>query len=115
MHILIRFLGTVLAVLVAAHFVPGFHIDGLYSAALVAVMLGLIGISVKPILLILTLPINLLTFGLFSFVINAGILLFLASFVQGFSIDGSFGERFVTALVGGFVIAVVQWVLHRFI
>lgn len=110
MQILIRFLGTVVAVYAAAYLVPGFHVDGFYAAAIVAVLLGIIGFTLKPILLILTLPINLLTFGLFSFVINAGILWFLASFVDGFAIDG-----FVPALIGGIVIAVVQWVLHRFI
>lgn len=108
---LIRFLGTVAAVLLAAYLLPaGFHVDGIYTAGIVAVLLGLAGITLKPILYILTLPINLITFGLFSFVINAGILLFLASFVQGFMIDG-----FIPALLGGVVISVVQWLLHRFV
>ena len=96
--------------MLAAYLVPGFVVTGFYPAAIVAVMLGIIGISLKPVLYILTLPINIITFGLFSFVINAGILWFVASFVDGFSIDG-----FIPALVGGLVISVVQWVLHRFI
>ena len=110
MHLIVRFLGTVVAVLAAAYFVPGFVVDGFYSAAIVAVLLGVVGVTLKPVLFILTLPINLLTFGLFSFVINAGILWFLASFVQGFHVDG-----FVPAFLGGIVIAVVQWLMHRFI
>lgn len=110
MHLIIRFIGTALAVLAAAYFVPGFVVSSFYTALIVAVMLGIIGMTLKPILLILTLPINILTLGLFSFVINAGILLFLASFVQGFSIEG-----FIPALIGGVVIAVVQWVVHIFI
>ena len=109
---LIRFLGTVAAVMLAAYLVPGFHVagsyNGFYVAAIIAVLLAIIGFTLKPILLILTLPINLITFGLFSFVINAGILLFLASFVDGFAIDG-----FVPALIGGIVIAVVQWFTHK--
>lgn len=110
MHLITRLLGTAAAVLVAAYVVPGFHVVDFYTALILALLLAVIGITLKPILILLTLPINLLTFGLFSFVINAGILWFLASFVQGFSIDG-----FVPALVGGVVIAVVQWVVHRFI
>ena len=114
MHILLRFLGTVLAVLVAGYVAQylhlGFTIDTIYTAAIVALLLGAISVTIKPIILILTLPINLLTLGLFSFLINAGILLFLASFVQGFTIDG-----FIPALVGGAVIALVQWVEHIFI
>ena len=110
MRLLVRFLGTVAAVLLAAYLVPGFQVESFYTAFIIAALLGVIGISLKPILLILTLPINLITFGLFSFVINAGILWFLASFVDGFFIDG-----FFTALAGGVVIAAVQWLLHRFI
>jgi putative membrane protein len=110
MSLIVRFLGTVLAVLLAAYLVPGFSVSGFYAAAIVAVLLGVIGITLKPILLLLTLPINILTFGLFSFVLNAGILYFLASFVEGFSVDG-----FMPAFLGGIVLAVVQWVLQRFV
>ncbi len=106
--ILIRILGTTAAVLLAAYLVPGFHVADVYAAVVIAIMLGIIGVTLKPILVILTLPITVLTLGLFSFVINAGILLFLASFVKGFSIDG-----FFPALVGGAVIALVQWAVNR--
>jgi len=90
--------------------VPGFHVESFYTAAIIAVLLGVIGMTLKPILTILTLPISIITLGLFSFVINAGILLFLASFVQGFAIDG-----FIPALIGGVVIVAVQSVEHLFI
>lgn len=108
MKLLLRFLGTVLAVLLAAYVVPGFHVDGFYSAALVALVLGLLNVTLKPILLILTLPLNLLTLGLFSFVINAGLILLSATFVKGFVVDG-----FIPALLGGALIAVVGWILHK--
>lgn len=110
MHMILRFAGTVVAVMAAAYLVPGFHIESWYTAVILAILLAVIGFTLKPILLILTLPINIITFGLFSFVINAGILWFLSSFVDGFTIDG-----FIPALVGGIVIAAVQWVLHIFI
>ncbi len=100
MYLVGSFLGTVLAVLVAAEFVPGFHVIGFYTAAVVAVLLGVIGITLRPVLMVLTLPINIMTLGLFSFIVNAAILLGLASFVEGFDIDG-----FVPALVGGIIIA----------
>ncbi|MEK7063622.1 MAG: phage holin family protein [Patescibacteria group bacterium] len=108
-HIIVRVVGTAAAVLLAAYLVPGFHVADFYTALILALLLGVISITLKPIITILTLPINMLTLGLFSFVINAAILLFLASFVQGFSIDG-----FVPALIGGVVIAVATWALHIF-
>jgi putative membrane protein len=108
MHMLANFLGTALAVLAAAELVPGFYVDGFVTALIVAVLLGIIGITIKPVLLLLTLPINLLTLGLFSFVLNAGILLALTFVVGGFSISG-----FLPALIAGFVISVIQWIVHK--
>ena len=110
MNLIGRFLGTVLAVLAAAYFVPGFSVDSFYIAAVVAVVLGVLNITLKPILLLLTLPLNIITLGLFSFVINAGLLLLVASFVQGFAIEG-----FIPALLGGLVIGIVSWLVHLFI
>jgi putative membrane protein len=110
MHILLRFFGTALAVLAAAYFVPGFVVTSFYTALIVAALLGIINVTLKPVLLILTLPINLLTLGLFSLVINAGILLFLSSFVAGFVVQG-----FIPALIGGVVITAVTWIEHIFI
>lgn len=107
MHLVANFIGTVLAVLAAAALVPGFYVDGLVTAAIVAILLGAIGITIRPILLLLTLPINLLTLGLFSFVLNAGILLALTLVVHGFSITG-----FLPALIAAFVIATIQWIVH---
>jgi putative membrane protein len=60
------------------------------------------------LVIILTLPINLLTLGLFTFVINAGLLYFIATFVKGFTVDG-----FVPAFLGGAVIAIMGWILHK--
>lgn len=109
MHFIGNFLGTVLAVLAAAQFVPGFYVDSFLTAVIVAVLLGVINITIRPILVILTLPITILTLGLFSFVLNAAILLALTWFVHGFVIAG-----FLPALIAGFVIAIIQWVVHLF-
>ena len=107
MGLLARFIGTVFAVLLAAYLIEGFHVDGFYTAAIVALVLGLLNITLRPILLLLTLPLNLITLGLFSFVINAGLILLVSTFVKGFTVDG-----FIPALLGGALIAVVGWVLH---
>ena len=108
MKLIVHFLGTVLAVLLAAYVVPGFVVTDFYIASIVAALLGFLNLTLKPILTLLTLPLNIITLGLFSFVINAGILLLIASFVQGFEVHG-----FVPALIGAVLIAVVSWVLHR--
>lgn len=108
MGLLTRFLGTVFAVLLAAYFIQGFHVDGFYTAAIVALVLGLLNVTLKPIITLLTLPLNLLTLGLFSFVINAGLILLVSTFVKGFTVDG-----FLPALWAGALIAVVGWILHR--
>jgi len=113
MGLIARFLGTVFAILLTAYFVPGFLVDSFYIAAIVALVLGILNVTIKPILTLLTLPLNLLTLGLFSFVINAALILFIASFVDGFSLTGTFSEQFVTALLGGALIAVVQWVFRH--
>jgi putative membrane protein len=104
MHILSRFLLSVLSLLAIAHFVPGFTVDGLYIALIVALLLGLANITVKPILYVLTLPINLLTFGLFVFVINAFLLWFISTFVEGFDIAG-----FAPALAGALIMSAIAW------
>ncbi|TSD04847.1 MAG: putative membrane protein [Parcubacteria group bacterium Greene0714_7] len=108
MGLLTRFLGTVFAVLLAAYFIQGFHVDGFYTAVIVALVLGLLNVTLKPIITLLTLPLNLLTLGLFSFVINAGLILLISTFVKGFTVDG-----FLPALWAGALIAVVGWILHK--
>ena len=108
MGLIARFLGTVLALFLAAYLVPGFAVESFYIAGVVAVILGVLNFTVKPILGLLTLPLNIITLGLFSFVINAGLILLIASFVEGFNVEG-----FVPALIGGAVIAVVNWVFER--
>ncbi|MFA5877629.1 MAG: phage holin family protein [Candidatus Paceibacterota bacterium] len=108
MGLLTRFLGTVFAVLLAAYFIQGFHVDGFYTAVIVALILGLLNVTLKPIITLLTLPLNLLTLGLFSFVINAGLIMLVSTFVKGFTVDG-----FLPALWAGALIAVVGWILHK--
>jgi putative membrane protein len=103
-----RLLVSVGAILLAAYVVPGVTVAGFGTALLAAVVLGAINLIVKPLLFILTLPVTLITFGLFSFVLNALLLWFAASLIPGFSI-----ESFIAAFLGSFLIAGVQWIGHR--
>lgn len=98
-----RLLISVLALLLVARFVPGISVDGLYTAVVVAVLLGLLNLIVKPILVVLTLPVTILTLGLFIFVINAGIFWFVSTFVEGFTVSG-----FLPALVGAAIVSVLS-------
>lgn len=107
MKILMRVLATAVTLLLISNFVEGIHVDNFYIALVVAVMWGILGLTVRPVLHILTLPINIITFGLFSFVLNALLFWFLATFIQGFDVAG-----FVPALIGTVILSVVGWALH---
>ncbi len=90
-----------------AHIVPGIAITGWQTALVVAVVWGLVTLLVRPVLMLLTLPITILTLGLFSFVLNALLFWFVAYFVPGFSVSG-----FIPALEGSVLLTVVGWLLH---
>ena len=88
MNTLIRILLTALAVVLLAKLLPWVHVDGYGSAIWVAIVLGLLRITVKPLLIFFTLPATIVTLGLFLFVINAIIILLAGYFVDGFMVDG---------------------------
>lgn len=108
MALLINLLLSALAVMVAAYILPGVTIANFWTAVVVAVALGIVNAILKPILVILTLPINILTLGLFTLVINAVLVLLVSSVVPGFHVDG-----FVWALIFGLVLSLVNGFLHR--
>ena len=110
MSLITRLLIVVLGILFVAYIVPGIIVDGFYTALIVALILGLLNIVVRPILILLTLPITLITFGLFTFVINALIFWFVASFVQGFYVDG-----FLAAFIGALIVSIISSVGNKFI
>lgn len=105
--ILANWIISALAIILASQYVPGFHVNSFTTALIVAVVLGIINTLIKPIILILTLPINILTLGLFTFVINALLLLLVARFVPGFTIDG-----FIPALVGAVILWLINVIIH---
>ncbi|MEK7567706.1 MAG: phage holin family protein [Patescibacteria group bacterium] len=90
--------------------IPGISVSDFTTALVVSLVLAVLNLFIKPIVLLLTLPVNLLTLGLFTFVINA-LLFWLASFfVKGFEVSG-----FVAAFLGALVIAVFKWLVDRFL
>ena len=91
-----------IAVLLAAYIVPGVMVDSFLTSVLVAVVLGLLNAVVKPILVVLTLPVNILTLGLFSLIINVIILYLAAAVVPGFRIDG-----FWAALLFSIILSII--------
>jgi putative membrane protein len=106
--LLTKLLAVVVALLLASKYVPGISVDDVYTALLVAVVLGLINIIVRPILLVLTFPITILTLGLSLFVVNALLFWFVGSFVEGFEVAG-----FVPALLGSLLVSVVGSVAQK--
>jgi putative membrane protein len=88
MKTILKVLLTAIAVVVLAYFLPGIKVDGYGSAIIVAIVLGLLRIFIKPLLVILTLPITIVTLGLFLFVINAIIILLAGKLVDGFHVAG---------------------------
>lgn len=110
MGLIARLILSILGLLVIAHYVPGIELGSLYIAGIVAVIFAVLNITIKPVLYVLTLPINLITFGLFAFVINAFLFWFTASFIDGFIVNG-----FLPALIGSFTYSILTWVINKVI
>ena len=108
--LLIRWLFLTVAILVAAHLIEGIEVKGFWSACLAAAILGVLNAFFRPVLILLALPINILTLGLFTFVINAVLMMMVSGVVGGFEVYG-----FWSALLGSLVISVISWLLNSFI
>lgn len=107
MGIVISLLVNALAVAVAAYLLtPHVRLDGFMSALIVALIMALINTFVKPIITLLTLPINLLTLGLFTFIINGVLILFISGVVDGFQV-----QNFGWAVIFSIVLSVISSVL----
>jgi len=106
----LRVLVNAAALWVAAALVPGIALRGLRYTLLAALVLGLVNAIVRPVLVFLTLPITLLTLGLFIFVLNAFCLWLTSRLVPGFAVHG-----FVASVLGALVISIVSWALNAFV
>ncbi|UCE33145.1 MAG: phage holin family protein [Deltaproteobacteria bacterium] len=108
--ILIRWLVLTAAIIVASYVLDGIQVKGFFSAFFAAAILGVLNAFFRPILIILTLPINILTLGLFTFIINALLLKMASGVISGFDVRG-----FWAAVFGSIIISVVSWALNSFI
>jgi len=110
MRLLVRWILNALALLGIAYYLPGIEVSGFYSALIIALVLGLVNALVRPILVVLTLPITIVTLGLFILVINALLFWFTSTVVKGFEVDG-----FVSAFIGALIMTVVSWIASSLI
>ena len=110
MNKIIKFLINGFAVYATAYLLSGVEVSGFGVALLVALVLAVLNVLVKPILILLSLPVTILTLGLFTFVIDAVIVLLASKIVRGFVIDG-----FWTAIVFSIVLAIISYVLEKLV
>ena len=106
---LVTWLLTAISLLITAHFVPGFVVRSFVAAMVAAIILGLVNAVVKPILVLLTLPLTIVSLGLFLFVINAITIWLAGAITPGFDVAG-----FLPALLGSIVLTLVTSVLNFF-
>lgn len=110
MRLLIKWLVSAIAVFITSYILPGVDIDSFGTTFIVALVLGIINAVVKPLLFILTLPITILTFGLFTLILNVFMILLTDFLVTGFRL-----ENVLWALIFGFVLSIINSVLNKFI
>jgi len=108
--LLLRWAILMCAILITSYMMDGIHVSGFLSAFFAAAILSILNAFLRPILLILTLPINILSFGLFTFIINAFMLFMASGFIPGFEVRG-----FWTAVFGSLLIGLISWLLNAFI
>jgi putative membrane protein len=106
MNLIIRLLIAAVVAFGLSRLLPGIHIDSLWTAVVLAIVLGLLNALLKPLLILFTLPITIVTLGLFLLVINAAIILLAAKFVDGFAVDG-FWWALLFSLLLSFVTSIV--------
>lgn len=106
MGLIIRVLISAVAVFIASYFVPGVVVNGFGTALVVAVVLGLLNAFVKPVLTVLTIPITVLTLGLFLIVLNVLMVYLTDYLVDGFRVSG-----FIAAILFSIVVSIVTWLI----
>jgi len=108
MKFIMRIIVTSVIAFGLSYILKGIKIDSFWTAIILAVVLAVLNALLKPILIILTLPITIITLGLFLFVINAGIILLADNFIDGFTVDG-----FWWALLFSLLLSIVTAVLYK--
>jgi putative membrane protein len=107
MRFILKLLVSSLAVFFGAYILDGVYLDGFPTAILVALLMGFLNAFLRPLLIILTIPITLLTFGLFLLVINASIILLADFALTGFTVD-----NFFTAILFSIIVSLITWILE---
>lgn len=108
MHFVLKYLGTVAAIILTVYIVPGITVTGGWETIFLAALVwSVIVMVIRPVLSILTLPLTIITFGLFALVLNALLFYVMAAIVPGFAI-----ESFFTALIGSIVLSIISWLIH---
>ncbi len=110
MKLLVRWLLNAIIIMFLPYTIPGINVAGFYTALIAALVLGLINAIIRPIILLFTLPINVLTLGLFTFIINAALVLLTSSIVKGFYVSG-----FTSAFFAAIVISVFSWLFNSMV
>jgi putative membrane protein len=110
MKLLLHWLLLSLAVLAAAYAIDGIQVQSFLTAVIVAAVLGFINTIIKPIIKILTLPINILTLGLFSLLLNGFFFWLVARVISGFSV-----ANFMAAFWGALIVSIINWLGGKFL
>lgn len=108
--LLLRWLTSTGAIILTSYLLDGIHVAGFFAAFFAAAMLGILNALLRPIALLVTLPINILTLGFFTFVINALMLKMASGVISGFEVHG-----FGSAILGSLLISVISWLLNSFV
>lgn len=106
MMMLLAILINTIAVWATSYILPGIHINNLKTSIIVAIILGIVNAVLRPIIFIITLPINILTLGLFSFVIMGSLVYLVSAIVPGFVVD-----NFGWAILFGLIVSLINWFL----
>ena len=110
MHLLLRWVLSALSVMVTAYIVPGVRVANFWTALVAALIIGLINALIRPLIILLTLPVNIVTLGLFTLVINALMFWLASSIVKGFDV-----VDFKAAFIGALVYWLVSWFVNTLV
>jgi putative membrane protein len=110
MKLLVTWLLNALALLAVAYLVPNIHVDNIWIALIAAFVIGLANVLIRPLLIILTLPITLITLGLFIFVINGVLFWVVGNLLQGFEV-----RNLLSGIIGAIAYSVISWILSAIV
>jgi putative membrane protein len=108
MKIILRIVIVALAIMGLPKFIPGIAVSSFYYALLASVVIGLVNLLIKPLISLVTLPINAITLGIFGLLVNGGLLWLVALYVPGFSVS-----TFTAAFLGALAVAIVNWIVSK--